>query len=124
MQKKKNPFWHFPSFVPMSPSLDVLLELVDAEVAVVVQLGERLPDPQRRQPGLWTLVPTLFHDLHQGRQDLRHRDEGEVRPGEQEAEEELYKGHNTIACVLYVYPSVSAALVYVFSKFRVRGRLR
>ena len=70
----QNAFRHFQSFCPRSVlvswCLDVPLEFLNAEVAVVVQFGERLPHPQGCEAGLWALVPTLFHDLHNGCKDL------------------------------------------------------
>lgn len=38
----------------------------------MVQFGERLLHPQGCEAGLWALVPTLLHDLHNGKQDLQH----------------------------------------------------
>lgn len=56
--------------VSASRRLDVPLEFFNAEVTVVVQFGKRLPHPQGCEAGLWALVPTLFHDLHNGCKDL------------------------------------------------------
>lgn len=58
-------------FCPDVSRLDVLLELLDAEVTVMVEFGQRLPHPQRCEAGLWALVPALLHDLHYGCQDLQ-----------------------------------------------------
>lgn len=52
--------------------LDVLLKFLNAEVAVLVKLGQRLLHPQRCEAGLWALVPALLHYLHDGCQDLQH----------------------------------------------------
>lgn len=57
-------------FHPPCSGLDVLLEFLNAEVTVVVQFGERLPNPQGCEAGRRALVPTLLHDLHNGREDL------------------------------------------------------
>lgn len=72
----QNPLWRFQFWVPVSSwcsGLDVPLEFLDAEVTVMVQFGERLPHPQGCQAGRWALVPTLLHNLRNGRQDLDTR---------------------------------------------------
>lgn len=51
-------------------ALDVLLEFISAEVTVMVKFGESLSHTQGREAGRRALVPTLLHDLHNGRQDL------------------------------------------------------
>lgn len=59
------------SFTSGHLRLDVLLEFLHAEVAVLVELWQRLLHPQRCEAGLWALVPALLHDLDYGCQDLR-----------------------------------------------------
>lgn len=58
-------------FLPRPLRLDVLLEFLHAEVAVLVELWQRLLYPQGCEAGLWTLVPALLHDLHYSCQDLQ-----------------------------------------------------
>lgn len=52
----------------------------------MIELGQRLPHPQRCESGLWALVPALLHDLHYGCQDLQDTmADVKTLPGQKEA---------------------------------------